>query len=353
MDADLKALLVLNRLQALGRMRAHAYFDHGGRPSEFLTTLMRGARGGELAPFLEAWEPEREADSCARRGVNLIAWGASNYPRALLSLPDPPLVLYTQGALFPEDFYALAIVGSRHPSLYGRETSRRFARELASSGITIVSGLARGIDGDAHRGAIEGGGRTVGVLGCGLDVIYPPEHAALYRELAERGAVVTELPLGTPPEPYHFPRRNRLVSGLALGVLVVEAGDKSGSLITAELAAEQGREVFAVPGRIDSLNSRGTNRLIRQGACLVQSPEDILAELAPVLRGYLARDTQPESEAPEAGDAFLAALGQEPLSLEEITAVTRMRPEQVSSGITRLELGRKVRKLPDGRYARA
>ena len=211
------------------------------------------------------------------------------YPVLLRNIPDPPPVLYVDGELEPVDVQAVAIVGSRHATLYGIRIARTLAEQLSRLGFTIVSGMARGIDRVAHEGALAAGGRTLAVLGCGLDVAYPPDHTQLRAQVAEAGALLTEFPLGSPPLAAHFPRRNRILSGLSMGVIVVEAAEGSGSLITAKLAAEQGREVFAVPGPIDAPTSRGTHGLLKQGAKLTETVDDILDELLPQLEQPIIR----------------------------------------------------------------
>ena len=228
-------------------------------------------------------------------GVSLIGYKDANYPARLRAIADPPPVLYVRGELTAADEKAVAIVGSRSASDYGRRVARDLARGLARVGFTVVSGMARGIDGMAHEAALTAGGRTIAVLGSGVERAYPPEHDKLHAHISENGAVISELPIGTRPLAFNFPARNRLISGLSLGVVVVEATEKSGSLITASMAVEQGREVFAVPGQVGSSRSRGAHRLIRQGANLVESVEDILSEIAPQL---LARAGVAPSSAP-------------------------------------------------------
>ena len=208
----------------------------------------------------------------------------ASYPDALRWLPDPPPVLYARGELLPQDRLAIAVVGSRRPSRYGRSMAERFGAELAEQGFTVVSGLARGVDGLAHRGALRAGGRTIAVLGCGVNRVYPPEHRGLCEDICAQGAVLSEFGFDTRPQRWNFPRRNRIISGLTLGVVVVEATERSGSLLTARHAAEQGREVFAVPGRIDVESSRGAHRLIQGGAKLVTGAGDILDELPEAVR---------------------------------------------------------------------
>lgn len=220
----------------------------------------------------------------AEAGLGVIVWGDAEYPARLQAIASTPPVLYVRGGLEPEDEAAVAIVGSRRATAYGEEMARELARELGRRGLTIVSGLARGVDAAAHRGALEVGGRTVAVLGSGLDRIYPPEHQGLAADVAGSGALLSEFPLGTAPLRLHFPRRNRIISGLSLGVVVVEAGVESGALITAHHALEQGREVFAVPGRVHARYSEGCHRLIKAGAKLVENWEDVFAELVPNLK---------------------------------------------------------------------
>ena len=232
-------------------------------------------------------------------GARLLTLEDSEYPRSLRFIYDPPSHLYVRGRIVPEDAQAIAVVGARSASPYGLATAEALSRDLAESGITVVSGLAIGIDGAAHRGALRAGGRTIAVLGCGIDTVYPARHRRLAEEIAEHGAVVSEFPLGAPPYAFHFPRRNRIVSGLSLGVVVVEAGERSGSLITARLAAEQGREVMAVPGPIDSYRTRGTHRLLREGAALVERGADVMETALPWLlekAGETVQTVRPSGE---------------------------------------------------------
>ncbi|MFO7568259.1 MAG: DNA-processing protein DprA [Smithellaceae bacterium] len=243
----------------------------------------------------------RELEQVHQAGISIVTCRDEHYPERLMSVYDRPALLYVIGQLDPQDI-SIAIVGSRQASAYGRYTTERISRELAMRGLTIVSGMARGIDSCAHRGALAAKGRTVAVLGSGLDVIYPPENKNLSAAIAEQGAVVSEYPPGTQPMPFHFPARNRIISGMSYGVVVVEAGEKSGSLITARLAIDQGRDVFAIPGAIDSAGARGTNSLIKQGAKLVDSVDDILEDILPQLERSCARAASlvcPASEAQE------------------------------------------------------
>ena len=238
-------------------------------------------------------EIDQEIEDCARHDVRLLMIGDEDYPIELALIHDPPTVLYCKGSLLPTDRLAIAMVGSRHITDYGVKVANQFGRGLARAGFCVVSGLARGVDAASHRAALAGGGRTIAVLGSGLLNMYPPEHAELAREIANQGAVLSEVPLHRPPHAGAFPQRNRIVSGLSLGVLVIEAGSKSGALITARHAMEQNRDVFAIPGRIDSRGSHGCHDLIRDGAMLVQDVEDILDELGPLIEPLLLASGKP------------------------------------------------------------
>ncbi len=289
-----------------------------------------------------------------------IALEDNRYPAWLRAIPDPPAVLYCDGLFEPKDRQAIAIVGSRQATPYGLRITETLARELSGAGFTIVSGLARGIDAAAHRAALEAGGRTIAVLGCGLDVNYPPEHARLREEIAASGAVLTELPAGTPPKPSHFPQRNRIISGLSLGVVVVEAAEDSGSLITARLALEQGREVFAVPGSIDAPLSRGPHGLLKQGAKLVETVDDIIEELLPQLDTAVAPKRRPGfSKAAEIPNLspderlLLDQMTRDPLHLDELTERSGLTPAAVAGILLALELKALVRQLPGQRYCLA
>ncbi|MCC6189582.1 MAG: DNA-protecting protein DprA [Anaerolineales bacterium] len=282
-------------------------------------------------------------------GVQVLTWEDASYPRNLLNIAQPPPVLYVKGTLAPADEWAVAIVGTRHCSAYGREAARDLATGLAANGVTVVSGLARGIDVVAHRAALEAGGRSLAVLGSGLDQVYPPEHSRLADSLAQAGAVVSDYALGTAPEGVNFPPRNRIISGLSKGVVVVEAGDSSGALITADFAAEQGRDVFAVPGSIFQRSARGTNKLIQQGAKLVRQAGDILEELnlALVNEQRAARTALP-ADATE--QRLLACLSAEPTHIDELGTQVGLPIAQVSGALALLELKGLVRQVGGMNY---
>jgi DNA processing protein len=290
---------------------------------------------------------------------HLLTISDAGYPPLLRELADPPIALFIEGSLPVLLSPQLAIVGSRNPTIDGKETAEAFSRALAMSGLTITSGLAIGIDAAAHRGALASQGRTVAVLGCGPDVVYPPSHADLAREIvAAAGTLVSEFPPGTPPRRENFPRRNRLISGLALGTLVVEASDRSGSLITARLATEQGREVFAIPGSIHNPLAHGCHRLIREGAKLVEKAQDIIEELGP-LAGVRAeasatgRSVSAVAETPDPEyEGLLAAMGHDPSSVDTLVRRSGLTAEVVSSMLLILELRGDVQTVPGGLYAK-
>jgi len=261
----------------------------------FDAAIARGVLSG-----YQSDEVRRHADRLAAGSIRMVSRNCADYPANLKESSLAPPLLFVQGTLLSEDRYAIALVGSRHATQYGRAVASEFGSGLARYGMTVISGFARGVDGEAHHAALKAGGRTIAVLGNGLDTCYPSEHRSLVSKVAESGALITEYPLGTPPDRYNFPERNHVIAALALGTLVVEAAEKSGSLITARLAVEENRFVFAVPGDITRNNSRGANGLIQQGARMVQRPQEILIEMKHVLRGYLNDDLLEEEieEAP-------------------------------------------------------
>ena len=292
---------------------------------------------------------EKELSLIKEVGGNIITLKDDSYPRRLKDIYDPPAILYLRGELKKQDDLAVSIVGSRKTSPYGRWITEKMSQELAHSGITIVSGMARGIDSVAHLGAITGGGRTIAVLGCGADVIYPPENRNLFARIIDHGAVLSEFPMGSPPEGGHFPKRNRIISGLSIGVIVVQASEKSGSLITAGYALEQGREVFAVPGNVGIEGSRGTNRLIREGAKMVESSEDILEEILPQWRKEAKgteADEGPEKSLSEEEKTLYGLLGEMSLHIDTIIRDSRLDPGRVSSVLLNLELKGLVSQWP-------
>lgn len=284
---------------------------------------------------------------------HIVTLADPDYPQALLEIPDPPSVLYVRGRLELLQRQALAIVGSRNPTPQGIHNAERFAAAFADAGLCIASGLALGIDAAAHRGALAANGATVAFIGTGIDRIYPARNCELAREIGERGAIVSEFPLGTPVMAANFPRRNRLISGLARGVLVVEAAVESGSLITARLAGEQGREVFAIPGSIHSPQARGCHKLIKQGAKLVETAQDVLEELRGLTSAAAAGNAElAPASAATATPALLDHLGYDPCGLDELAARSGLTAEALSVMLLHLELDGRVASLPGGRYQR-
>jgi len=291
---------------------------------------------------------EKELHLLREVGGRLITLKDEEYPKRLGDIYDPPALLYMRGELKKEDELAVSIVGSRKTTPYGRWFTEKVSQELARYGVTIVSGMARGIDGLAHWGAISGGGRTIAVLGCGVDVIYPSENRNLFAKIIDHGAILSEFPMGSPPEGGHFPRRNRIISGLSIGVVVVQANEKSGSLITAGYALEQGREVFAVPGNVGTETSRGTHRLIKEGAKLVESSEDILEEILPQWRreGEATPKVEAPPDLPEEERVLYELLGETPLHIDVMIRESRLDPGKVSSILLNLELKGLVSQWP-------
>lgn len=332
-------------LQAFGSLErawaaAAAELKDAGLDSRTLASLVRRRDTLDL---------DAEIAKLERANVAAIPWDSPVYPQLLREIDDPPPILYVRGDLQPDDRTAVAVVGTRKASVYGREATARLVGDLARTGVTVVSGLARGIDTAAHRAAVEAGGRTIAVLACGLDVVYPAENAGLAREVARHGALISEHPLGAKPEASHFPRRNRIMSGISLGVLVVEASLDSGSHITVRCAVEQNREVFAVPGSIFAPGSQGTHRWIREGAKLVTRAEDILEELnvAAIGQQLALQDSLPvtSSEA-----AILRHLSHEPEHVDDVRRRSGLPVAEVSSALTMMELKGLVRHVGGMKY---
>ncbi len=346
-----------NRVAGIGPNRLRALLDYFGdirtawhAPSDELRSAGLDRRSlGNLLTARSTLDLDRELERVAAANAEILTWESPGYPRLLYEIHDPPPVLYVRGTITEEDAWAVAVVGTRRASNYGREAARRLSSALARSGVTIVSGLARGIDGEAHRAALDAGGRTIAVLGCGVDQIYPPEYRNLAYQITQHGALVSDYPIGTQPEGKNFPPRNRIISGLSLGVLVVEAGERSGALITADFAAEQGRDVFAVPGPIFRQSSMGTNRLIQDGAKMVTRPDDILEELnlTMVAVQVEARQVLPTNETET---ALLAHLSAEPVHVDDLGREVGLPIAEVSSTLALMELKGMVRQVGGMKY---
>ncbi len=298
-----------------------------------------------------------DAGSAVKKGYRLLCLTDRDYPRLLGQIPDPPLILTVWGQLCAEDGLALAIVGSRRATPYGLDACRRLSRELATAGLTIVSGLARGIDAEAHRGALDAGGRTIAVLGSGLENLYPREHRRLAERIAANGAILTEFPPDEPPRAQNFPRRNRVITGMTLGTLVVEAAQKSGSLVSARLALDQNREVFAVPGPIGSKNREGVHALIRDGARLVTVGKDVIEELRPEVRALLKGTEASEGKklSPALDDeerSILERLNEveRALDLDELLDGLALTVDRALAALCRLEVKGAIWSLPGGLF---
>lgn len=307
-----------------------------------------------LARRRAEFDPAEEAARLRCAGMKFICYNEPGYPENLLQIFDPPPVIFIKGSVKSLDKLAIAVIGSRRPSPYGLLVAEKFARDLAALGVTVVSGMARGIDTAGHKGALSGGGRTVAVLGCGLDVVYPRENKRLMDKIVDSGAVISEYPLGTPPEPWHFPARNRIISGLSLGTVVVEAAEKSGALITADFALEQGRDVMAVPGNVVSPLSRGPHKLIKQGARLVEGAGDIIDEMGlERLFPIQEEDAGGKVKMSVEEKALYNLLSLEPVSLDELIDRTGFLPQKVLAALAYLEIKGLTRQMPGKLYVRA
>ena len=302
-----------------------------------------------LVKLRKATSLEQVWERIQAKGIQILTWEDQGFPQRLRDVENAPPVLYIRGELAPEDEWAEAVVGTRRVTAYGRQVTEHICRVLAQSGVTVVSGLARGVDSIAHQTALEAGGRTLAVLGCGVDRVYPPEHRQLAEKIIASGALISDYPVGTPPEARNFPPRNRIIAGLSLATVVVEAGERSGALITAEFALEQGREIFAVPGNILAPQSRGTNRLIQQGAHPLLHPEEILEtlELTLISEHRQARTVLP-GDATEA--QLFEILGPDPMHVDEIRARTNLPIEKVTAALAMMELKGLVRQAGGMRY---
>ena len=294
-------------------------------------------------------DPEAELGRCIALGIQVMAEFEDEYPRALREIHDPPPLLFYRGNLGALEGLGVAVVGSRKATPYGKMVARKLGRELAQAGMVVVSGMARGVDSEAHRGCLEAGGMTIGILGNGIDVVYPRENGMLYNEVENKGLLLSEYPPGTKPEPGNFPIRNRLISALSRGVVVVEAREKSGAMITVGFALEQGKDVFAVPGPISSPNSIGPHRLLREGACLVTGVEDILQEWG-IERRTVSDVSSPDQELKEY--PVFKYIGYEPIHLDRILEMSRLTPGETASQLLSLEMAGKIKSLPGNIYVR-
>ncbi len=357
---ELKYWLAFNRIPGIGRVRIQALLSRFGRLSGAWSAGRSDLRAAGLEDRIVRLitterlqiDPDAEIEQLAQHGVHPLTWDDDAYPGLLKEIDDPPPVLYVRGELSAADEWSVSVVGTRRPTPYGRQVAEEMAYQLAANRICVVSGLARGVDAIAHRAALQAGGRTVAVLACGLDIVYPPEHAKLAREIIEHGALISEYPLGIQPRGDYFPRRNRIMSGISLGVLVIEGDVKSGAMITARLAVEQNRDVFAVPGSIFSPQSRGTNDLIQEGAKLVQKVEDVLEELnlTMVPQQIEMKELIPATDT-EAD--LLRHITKEPVHIDEVCRESGLPVSTVSSILAMMELKGLVRQMGPMAYVLA
>jgi DNA processing protein len=357
---DKKYWLGFNQVKGIGPAKLQALLGHfGSAERAWRATPDQLAAIGVDARTIQSFLDTRatlDLDQClaqlAGTDVTVLTWDSPDYPELLRQIAAPPPVIYTRGQLEPVDQWAVAVVGTRRVSAYGKVITRELVTGLVANGITIVSGMARGIDGIAHRTALELNGRTIGVLGSGIDQLYPPEHKPLADKICQgQGAILSEYALGTPPESRNFPARNRVISGLSLGVVVVEAGERSGALITSRFAVEQDREVFAVPGNINSPASIGTNRLIQEGAKLVTGIDDILDELN--LR-MVAEQKELLTVVPDSAEeaALLAQLSTDPTHIDELSRLSGLPSSLVSGTLTLMELKGMVQQVGGMNYVK-
>jgi len=360
-----EALVGLNMVHGLGSSRLEALLAAFEKPEnifhaplERLETIAGIGQG--IAAKIRAITPEiinREITRASLQGLSLVTLFDDAYPLNMRTIPGAPLVLYVKGTLLEKDARSIAIVGSRRASFYGLTQAELFAQELSRAEFTIVSGMARGVDTHAHKGALKAGGRTLAVMGSGFNAIYPAENKDLVEEIARSGAVISEFPLDTPPLPQNFPRRNRIISGLSLGTLVIEAARNSGALITADCALEQGRDVFALPGKVDAVNALGTNALIRDGAKIVLGVDDIIEEYASVdsfgKKQYHEEEQRKlcADEGAEQLDAYGLLTG-EPVTFDELVERSGLRVSDISRLIIELQLKGLVTQLPGAQFIR-
>ena len=358
---DLRYWIAFNRTPGVGAAKLRALIDHFGGLREAWHADEAGWQAAgldrraieSLRATRDKLELDAELDRVVKYGARVLTWNDADYPPLLHSVPDAPPVLYLKGELTRADRqWAVAMVGTRRATTYGRQAAELLAGDLARSGVTIISGLARGIDAAAHWAALKAGGRTIGVLACGIDQVYPAEHARLAAEIVQHGALLTETPIGSPPEAGNFPARNRIISGLALAAIVVEAGEQSGALITADRALEQGREVFAVPGSIFSRVSAGTNRLLQEGATLIRSAEDVLEALnLQMIAQHAEAQTALTTDPTES--AVLNMISHDPTHIDDIVRQMDMPVPQVSSLLAMMELKGLVRQVGGMNYVLA
>lgn len=366
-DSDLRDALAMSLVTGIGpHLQATLLQQFGSATSVLRQTLesllsVNGVGPKVASQIISGNHRSKAVDmlvKCRELNVNLLQKSTDAYPQNLAQVEDAPNILYSRGQLKPEDDLAIGIVGSRRCTAYGRRQAERLAASLVRAGFTVVSGLARGIDGAAHRGALNAGGRTIAVMATGVKQIYPPEHADLALEITKQGAVVSEFPIDQKPRPGLFPQRNRIISGLSLGVIVIEATRNSGALYTARHAMEQGRDVFAIPGNVDSLASEGCHDLIRDGVTLIRNIDDVLQDLGPLAKPTVTKedtvihDPREVSLNPQEKE-ILSHVSSSPVSVDEVIRATQLDMSRVLSTLTVLEMKRFIRRLPGNMLVRA
>ena len=361
---ELEAFVGLNLISNIGSVRLGKLLEVFGKPQEIFSAKYEHLAsifgiGSQIASDIISFNKEnieKELSTSLKLGIKVITLNDNDYPENLRQIPGAPLVLYVLGNITAQDNLAIGIVGSRRASLYGLSSAEKFAEQLSICGITIVSGMARGVDTYAHRGALKAKGRTLAVMGSGFNHIYPAENANLAKEISSSGAVISEFPMDAKPLPQNFPRRNRLISGLSLGILITEAARNSGALITADFALEQGREVFALPGRIDAVGSMGANNLLKQGAKMVTCCDDILEELnlevADRQETNVSLASQENACAKEEARLY-ACITRQPVAIDDLVEKLVLSSSQVLSLISKLQLKKLIKALPGKQFSRS
>ncbi|MCC7118854.1 MAG: DNA-protecting protein DprA [Anaerolineales bacterium] len=352
-----KYWLGFNLIKGIGAVRLQNLIAHFGDLETAWnadqSSLTESGLGAKLAEKIisarQAVDLDQVAAKIEAQGIRILTWADEAYPQRLREIDQPPPVLYIRGEYLPDDLFAVAIVGTRKVTAYGRQITEEIAAFLAANGMTVISGLARGVDALAHQTALKAGGRTIGILGSGVDRIYPPEHRGLAEQMLERGAIISDYAVGTPPDASNFPPRNRIISGLSLAVVVIEAAETSGALITAEFAAEQGREVFAVPGSILAPQSKGTNKLIQNGALPLLTPEDLMQALD-LTRIGAQKSARKVLPADETEAKVLSVLSGEPLHVDDIRHQSGLPIEKISATLALMELKGMVRQVGGMNY---
>ncbi|MDD5561056.1 MAG: DNA-processing protein DprA [Candidatus Omnitrophica bacterium] len=359
---DFESLVSLNLIPQIGSVCLERLLGYFNKPQDIFKASrksLEGAVGAKISERIVAFDTrnlDNDLGQAKKAGVEIVTLFDAGYPQSLKQIPGLPIVLYVSGRITEADNLSLGIVGSRRASFYGLSSAERFAAELASNNLTVVSGMARGVDTYAHRGALKVRGRTIAVMGSGFNHIYPPENRGLAAEIAESGAVISEFPMDAKPLAQNFPRRNRLISGLSLGVLVTEAARNSGALITVDFALEQGREVFALPGRIDSCGSMGTNEMLKQGAKLVTSSQDILEELGldPSRNGDQSAPAEKENIlCAKEEDMLYNCINRKAVAIDDLIEKTSLESGKVSELILKLQFKKLIRELPGKQFIRS